>query len=329
MNLTMSGDHEIAGINSILPKEHNGTQFFNLPIVSNCDKDVSAVGGWDSSIHDSLYLNRITPPNERVYLILKVSVRLSHPAVMELVLRKRVSINVYKKQSLTGRLFKKIGRVDCQTATGLTYEIVSSIPKASEDIEDRETLALMAASGQDSTAFDGESYIEKYTKGVSAVESILSLDRLRQEVAAKELLARKGKFNTTSISQEALIRKTASVPNMAQMAFLSPSMNTSLTKSEKSDSSFDLSYITNTAYEGFDRIRQKASTYLSGGSTAAFTAQPTPDTHRPTANSAPVSAATTPSDPMLPNRNSMTANRPNFLNLNFNLNLALRQTSGK
>ena len=89
----------------------------------------------------------------------------------------------------------------------MTYEIVSSIPKASEDIEDRESLALMAASGsQDMNSIDGESYIEKYTKGVSAVESILALDRLRQEVAVKELLARKGKFNTSS-TQEALIRK--------------------------------------------------------------------------------------------------------------------------
>ena len=28
----------------------------------------------------------------------------------------------------------------------------------------------------------GESYMERYTKGISAVESILMLDRLRQEV---------------------------------------------------------------------------------------------------------------------------------------------------
>lgn len=41
-------------------------------------------------------------------------------------------------------------------------------------------LALMAASGEDAHTNDGESYIEKYTRGVSAVESILMLDRLRQ-----------------------------------------------------------------------------------------------------------------------------------------------------
>ncbi|XP_054157934.1 kinesin-like protein KIF13B [Oppia nitens] len=288
---------QISGLNSILPKEHNGSQFFTLPIVSYCEKDVSSVAVWDSSIHDSQYLNRVTQPNERIYLILKVSVRLSHPAVMELVLRKRISINVYKKQSLTGRLFKSIRRTDCLTATGLTYEIVSSIPKASEDIEDRETLALMAASGQDMTTLDGESYIERYTKGVSAVESILTLDRLRQEVAVKELLARKGKLNTTAINQEALIRKTASVPNMAaHMAFISPTVGGSFTKLEKSDSSFDLSVITNTAYEGFDRIRQKASNLLSGGNISIDSQS----------KSTPTSTVSTPSDAVNPIRNTIT-----------------------
>ena len=148
------------------------------------------------------------------------------------------------------------------TTTAVTYEIVSSIPKASEVIEDPETLALMAASGQDMNSFDGESYIEKYTKGVSAVESILALDRLRQEVAVKELLARKGKFNASANSKESYMRKTVSVPNMAQMAFISPTIGGSSTKLEKSDSFIDLSYITNTAYEGFDRIRQRVSSAL-------------------------------------------------------------------
>lgn len=50
--------------------------------------------------------------------------------------------------------------------------------------------------------------IEKYTRGVSAVESILTLDRLRQSVAVKELLQAKG---------QPLMRKTASVPNFSQV----------------------------------------------------------------------------------------------------------------
>lgn len=43
---------------------------------------------------------------------------------------------------------------------------------------------------------------------MSAVESILTLDRLRQSVAVKELLQAKG---------QSLMRKTASVPNFTQL----------------------------------------------------------------------------------------------------------------
>ena len=95
---------------------------------------------------------------------------------------------------------------------GVIYEIVSNIPKvklfmkvfhlsnescfpsmllrtrlvfvfplqASEEPEERETLALMAARGDCEETQDGETYIEKYTRGVLEVENILSLERLRQ-----------------------------------------------------------------------------------------------------------------------------------------------------
>ena len=48
---------------------------------------MGAVANWDSSIHDSLCLNRVTPANERASLIVKAVVRLSHPTCMDLVLR--------------------------------------------------------------------------------------------------------------------------------------------------------------------------------------------------------------------------------------------------
>lgn len=59
---------------------------------------MSAVCSWDSSIHDSVHLNRITSSSERIYLIIKATVQLSHPASMELVLRKRIAVNIYNKQ---------------------------------------------------------------------------------------------------------------------------------------------------------------------------------------------------------------------------------------
>lgn len=201
----------IAGSDSILPKEH-GSTFYSLNILHSLEKDVCAVASWDSSIHDSSHLNKVTEKTERVYMILRTTVRLSHPAPMDLVLRKRLALNIYKQHSLKDRLKRKIERLDFISQTGVTYEVVSNVPKASEELEDRESLAQLAASGEESSLSDGESYIEKYTRGVSAVESILTLDRLRQNVAVKELLQAKG---------QPLMRKTASVPNFQLLKNLS------------------------------------------------------------------------------------------------------------
>lgn len=100
---------------------------------------------------------------------------------------------------------------DHLTGTGVIYELVSNIPSATEDIENRETLAIKAveqslkSTPTQSTADNLNSsssssvpappqqeaevnFIEHYSRGVSALESLLQLDRLRQQVATKELL---------------------------------------------------------------------------------------------------------------------------------------------
>ena len=160
--------------------------------------------------------------------------RLSHPSPIDLVLRKRLAINIYKKQSITSILKKKFGQSDAIFKSGVVYEVVANVPKASEDLEDRESLAKLAASGlhlisymiylilnciqfhhccvgDDVMSADGESYIEKYTKSVGAVESILTLDRLRQNLAVKELVQSRGGMSS------AAMRKTFSVPNLSQL----------------------------------------------------------------------------------------------------------------
>ncbi|XP_014475580.1 PREDICTED: kinesin-like protein KIF13A isoform X3 [Dinoponera quadriceps] len=275
----------VTGLNSILPKEH-GNKFYNLPIIRHLEKDVCAIAAWDSSIHDNVHLNRITDANERVFLILKTTVRLSHPAPMDLVLRKRLALNIYKRQSITDRIFKRIVRTDCLAQTGVTYEVVSNIPKASEELEDRESLAQIAASGEDNSLCDGETYIEKYTRGVSAVESILTLDRLRQSVAVKELLQAQG---------QPLMRKTASVPNFSQIMRFDTSMDSlNVTRSE---SVTDL----NTEMNGLPHAR-RASTGHARNDENFISAPPKPFGIGSILNSA----------------------RPTFLNLNLNLNSLTR-----
>lgn len=76
--------------------------------------------------------------NERVYLILKTTVRLSHPAPMDLILRKRLSLNIYKRQSITDRLIKKIVRSDVLAHTAVTYQVVSNIPKVRQPLKRKE-----------------------------------------------------------------------------------------------------------------------------------------------------------------------------------------------
>ncbi|KAM9436550.1 kinesin-like protein KIF13A [Clarias gariepinus] len=205
-NLTASeqltGSHA-AGVNSILPKEH-GSQFFYLPIIKHSDDEVCVTCSWDSSIHDSIYLNRVTAPGERIYLIIKATVQLSHPASMELILRKRIAVNIYNKQSFTQSLKRRMSLKNMLHSCGVTYEIVSNIPKASEEPEERETLALMAARGEAEETEDGETYIEKYTRGVLEVANILCLERLRQAVTVKEALSVKSRH----------IRRSLSTPNV-------------------------------------------------------------------------------------------------------------------
>ena len=116
-------------------------------------------------------------------------------------------LNTYLSIYIIGPLLR--GFLPC-----VLYCVVSNVPKSSAELEDRESLAVMAASGQDLETEDGESYIEKYTKGLSAVDTILQLDKLRQSVAVKE----KMKSAELTGQHQQNIRKTVSVPNFVQMS---------------------------------------------------------------------------------------------------------------
>uniref|UniRef100_A0A1I7UAI1 Kinesin motor domain-containing protein n=1 Tax=Caenorhabditis tropicalis TaxID=1561998 RepID=A0A1I7UAI1_9PELO len=198
----------IAGIHSMLPLEPEGNLLL-LPIHKYDDKDHVATCSWDSSVHDSPALNVPTNSNDRVYAIVKIMVRLSHPCPMHIVLRKRICLQIYKKPSLTEKFFKKMLGTETIHRTSLYYDVVAHIPKSSQDMEDRSSLAMMAAKDTSQEEQGGGSsrsstsstesqyqqqtlnYIEAYTKSIQAVESMLKLDRLRQEVAITNMLTKK------------------------------------------------------------------------------------------------------------------------------------------
>uniref|UniRef100_A0A8C9ZHD3 Kinesin family member 13B n=1 Tax=Sander lucioperca TaxID=283035 RepID=A0A8C9ZHD3_SANLU len=133
---------------------------------------------WDSTVHKCPQLSRVMSADQRVYLTVSTVVQLSHPAQMQLVLRKRICVNVTGKQGFAQSLLKRMSQRSTIPGCGVTFEIVSNIPGVST--KDREMLARLAASTEDGQSADSEAAIEKYLRSVLAVENILTLDRLRQ-----------------------------------------------------------------------------------------------------------------------------------------------------
>uniref|UniRef100_A0A8C8IJH0 Kinesin family member 13Ba n=1 Tax=Oncorhynchus tshawytscha TaxID=74940 RepID=A0A8C8IJH0_ONCTS len=180
-------------------------EFFDLQIVKHYDEEVKAEASWDSTVHQCPQLSRGGAcPEQRVYLTVRCVVQLSHPADMQLVLRKRICVNLNPgRQGFAQNLFKRMSTRSTIPGCGVTFEVVSNIPGGSED---REMLARLAASTENPKSADNEAAIEKYLRSVLAVENILTLDRLRQEVAVKEHLAGKGKGNRRSLSSPSVHR---------------------------------------------------------------------------------------------------------------------------
>ncbi|XP_065063038.1 kinesin-like protein KIF13B isoform X4 [Rhopilema esculentum] len=200
---------EPAGLKSLIQLEEPD-RMIDLNILRYDQQKVIAYASWDSSMHDSLYLNRVTQNNERIYLIVKVTLRLCSPAVMDLVLRKRICVKIYKKQGFKESLMKRFIRpTNVLSRNGVTFQLVSHIPKQSgEETEERQDLARKAADAMTSEQeiFDGDA-IEKYNKGVTRVTNILNLHKLRQRVLLEEKLATVGRSNQS-------LKKYASTPNL-------------------------------------------------------------------------------------------------------------------
>uniref|UniRef100_A0A6Q2YKM5 Kinesin family member 13Bb n=1 Tax=Esox lucius TaxID=8010 RepID=A0A6Q2YKM5_ESOLU len=193
------------GLDATLNQEDD-EEFFDLHIVKHFDEEVRADASWDSTVHDCPVLSRSGSPDLQVYLTVRVEVQLSHPANMPLVLRKRICVSLAGRQGWGQSLLKRMSNRSTVPGCGVTFDIVSNIPGDIQGPEDRDMLARLAASVdvQDSDSADSEAAIEKYLRSVLAVENVLTLDRLRQEVAVKEQLAVKAKSPRRGLSSPIL-----------------------------------------------------------------------------------------------------------------------------
>uniref|UniRef100_A0A671LF39 Kinesin-like protein KIF13B n=1 Tax=Sinocyclocheilus anshuiensis TaxID=1608454 RepID=A0A671LF39_9TELE len=186
------------GLDAALDREDKD-DFMDLQIVKYYDNEVKTEASWDCTVHDSPELNRVTGPDLRIYLTVRTMVLLSHPAQMQLVLRKRICVNLTGRQGFAQSLLRRMSHRSSIHGCGVTFEIVSNIPGDIQSSEDREMLARLAAS-TDNPGADSEAAIEKYLRSVLAVDNILTLDRLRQEVSVREHLSDKGKIPKRCLS---------------------------------------------------------------------------------------------------------------------------------
>uniref|UniRef100_A0A3Q3CQ15 Kinesin family member 13Bb n=1 Tax=Haplochromis burtoni TaxID=8153 RepID=A0A3Q3CQ15_HAPBU len=170
----------LAGGQDALLSGEDEDDFFDLHIVKHYDPEVKAEASWDSTVHECPQLSRVAPADQRVYLTVRTVVQLSHPAHMQLVLRKRICVSVTGRQGFAQSLLKRMSQRSSVSGCGITFEVVSNIPGDIHGPEDREMLARLAASAEDEQSAASEAAIEKYLRSVLAVENILTLDRLRQ-----------------------------------------------------------------------------------------------------------------------------------------------------
>lgn len=208
LNLTAEDLHDglltplAAGMDGVLSREDED-EFLELQIVKHHDSKVKAEASWDCTVHECAELSR--GGEHCVYLIVRVAVLLSHPAQMQLILRKRICVNLAARQGFAKSLLKRMSQRSNIPGTGVTFEIVSNIPGDAQGLEDREMLARLATSAG-KKAEDSEAAIEKYLHTVLAVENTLTLDRLRQEVEVKEQLASKGQSPRRCLSSPSVHR---------------------------------------------------------------------------------------------------------------------------
>uniref|UniRef100_A0A672SBD2 Kinesin-like protein KIF13B n=1 Tax=Sinocyclocheilus grahami TaxID=75366 RepID=A0A672SBD2_SINGR len=196
------------GLDAALDREDKD-DFMDLQIVKHYENEVKAEASWDCTVHDSPELNRATGPDQRIYLSVRTIVLLSHPAQMQLVLRKRICVNLTGRQGFAQSLLRRMSHRSSVHSCGVAFEIVSNIPGDIQRFEDREMLARLAAS-TDNPGAESEAAIEKYLRSVLAVDNILTLDRLRQEVSVREHLTDKGKIPKRCLSSPNVHRLSGS-----------------------------------------------------------------------------------------------------------------------
>ncbi|RMZ95929.1 kinesin KIF13A [Brachionus plicatilis] len=225
---------------------------------------LKAVARWDSTEHASFDLNKETPLDRLVYLTVKINLKLklinaesvlgaSKPdKYVDLILRKRICVSIYSSSNSNPKLISinrikgflgsstSLNKIKQKTgfgaseinATGITYRLVSNVPKLMSEIENRESLAIKAAISvtenltsygdkSNKMADDGSYHFEHYAKTIEAVESILKRDRIQQQLELKKAILNLKKNGHSANGEDSNSMKTTfSVPNLLKRVII-------------------------------------------------------------------------------------------------------------
>jgi hypothetical protein len=250
---------ETSGNNCLLIDEEAENEYFILPIINKSITNfIEAIAIWDSTIHEDNSLNLVTPSDNFVYLVVKVKLKLIQPIETEIYMRKRICVQIYDPNNvsltnvknnvtrslrsffnnvttnITGSQASLLGKESSSesssiTSTGVTYYIISNIPRFLEDYEQYDNLAIIAAINNNASSNLMEKYLERYLNCIKIVDNLLENDRKQQELALQQAIRNEEgqkqhdsgggsklsllRLSTTNLNNPNL-KKTISVPNL-------------------------------------------------------------------------------------------------------------------
>jgi hypothetical protein len=137
------------------------------------------------------------------------------PLPLDLVLRKRICYNIYRRQSFVNRFRKSLGYSTNHLLKGLgvTFELVGRVPDTFGDVNE----SAEQEKEEEQEGGTEETFFDDYAQAVTAVETLLSLERLRQEDLVLDLVARSemsvaGGGGAAIAAPAGELRKTLSIP---------------------------------------------------------------------------------------------------------------------
>jgi hypothetical protein len=141
----------------------------------------------------------------------------SDPLPLDLVLRKRICYNIYRRQSFVNRFRKSLGYNSTNhllKGLGVTFELVGRAPFTFGDESAEQEKEEEQEGGEGGTE---ETFFDECAQAVTAVETLLSLERLRQEDLVLDLVARSemsvaGGGGAAIAAPAGELRKTLSIP---------------------------------------------------------------------------------------------------------------------